>query len=202
MPSRSGELKLWSVATGQLFRDFPQAHSDTVFGLSFSGDGRLLASGAADKFARVWNVPAGTLHRSFEGHTHHVLDVSLRHDGRVLVTGSADNLVKLWDVEAGQQRLTIPNATKFEVTSVAHVGFTDRVLITTGEGMARVLKSDLTAERTFDVPAPATFLYAGAATPDGTLILTGGYDSILRVRDGRDGKTIADLPAPAAPKPN
>jgi WD40 repeat protein len=203
VPSRSGEVKLWSVATGTLFRDLPDAHSDTVYGLSFSGDGRLLATGGADKFARVWNVATGERLRSFEGHTHHVLDVSLRHDGRVLATAGADNAVKLWDVATGEQRATNNQFSKFEVTSVTHVGFTDRFLLTTGEGNVRLVREDLGIDRAFDVGAggaggASNFVYAGAATPDGHLILSGGYDSILRLRDGRDGKTIADLGPPAS----
>lgn len=192
IPSRAGELKLWSVATSQLVRDFPEAHSDTVYGLSFSGDGKLLASGAADKFAKVWDVQSGKLFRSFEGHTHHVLDVSLRYDGRVLATAGADNAIKVWDVQTGEQRKANGQFSKFEVTSVAHVGFTDRFVATTGEGNVRIVReSDLGSERSFDVPG--SFIYAGAATPDGSLILSGGYDSVLRLRDARDGKVIADL---------
>ncbi len=199
VPTRSGELKLWSVATGQLFRQFPEAHSDAVYGLGFSGDGKLLASGGADKFARVWNVQTGTLRRSFEGHTGHVLDVSLRHDGRVLVTGGADSTIKVWDLITGEQRpLNNPQPSKLEVTSVAHVGFTDRFLVTTGDGAMRLVREDLNVERNFDNPPVGTFLHAGAATPDGVTVLTGGYDSILRVRDARDGKVLADLSPPAA----
>jgi WD40 repeat protein len=148
----------------------------------------------------VWNIPAGTLLRSFEGHTHHVLDVSLRYDGRVLVTTGADNSVKLWDIEAGGQRTANNQFSKFEVTSVAHVGVTDRFLVTTGEGLVRVLREDLVSEKAFDVPPPGTFLYSGAVTPDGGIVVTGGYDSLLRVRSGVDGKTIADLPPPAPGK--
>jgi WD40 repeat protein len=202
VPSRSGELKLWSVATGLLFRDIPDAHSDTVFGLCFNGDGKLLASGAADKFARVWNVQTGKLVRNFEGHTHHVLDVSLRYDGRALVTSGADNAVKVWDVTTGEQRAANNQFSKFEVTSVSHVGFTDRFLVTTGEGLVRLVREgDVGVDRSFDVSGANNFLYAGAATPDGTLVLSGGYDSVLRVRDARDGKVVADLAPPDQPAP-
>jgi WD40 repeat protein len=197
--SRSGELKLWSVATGQLFRDLPDAHSDTVFSLSFSADGQLLASGGADKFARVWRIPSGSLYRSFEGHTNHVLDVGLRADGRMLVTGSADNLVKLWSVETGDQRATIPQRTGQEVTSVGYVGLTDRFVMTTGDGQVRLAREDFNNEGNYDVPGPDNFLYAGATSTDGQLILSGGHASVLHVRS-RDGKVVGDLGPPDAPQ--
>ena len=52
--SRSGELTLWNVADGTLLRTFEDAHSDTVYGVDFSRDGKLLASAAADKFVKVF----------------------------------------------------------------------------------------------------------------------------------------------------
>src|SRR5207302_5462294 len=104
IPSRTGELKIWSVADGALVKEIIDAHSDTVFGLSYSGDGKLLASGAADKFVKVWAMPEGTIARSFEGHTNHVLGVGLRYDGRMLVSGGADNFIKFWNMVTGEAR--------------------------------------------------------------------------------------------------
>src|SRR5581483_1955160 len=42
-PSRDGELLLWSATEGTLLREITGAHSDTVFDLSFTADGALLA---------------------------------------------------------------------------------------------------------------------------------------------------------------
>ena len=103
-PSRSGELKLWNVPALTLARDFKDAHSDTVFGVEFSPDGKDLASGAADKFLKVFDVRTGKLVRSFEGHTHHVLGVAWKADGSLLASAGADNQIKVWNFETGEQR--------------------------------------------------------------------------------------------------
>jgi WD40 repeat protein len=166
--------------------------------LSFSGDGKLLASGGADKFARVWDVASGSLKRSLEGHTHHVLGVSFRNDGRVLASAGAEGTVKLWDVQTGEPRGTSSGFSKFEATSVWHVGFTDRFLATAGDGVARVMNEGFGVEGTYDVAGANNFLYCGAVTPDGQTILTGGYDSVLHVRS-KDAKVIADFGPPDAP---
>ncbi|HWC88687.1 MAG TPA: WD40 repeat domain-containing protein, partial [Pirellulales bacterium] len=96
-PSRSGELKIWNTADGSLVRAITPSHSDTVFGIEFSPDGRYLASSAADRFVKVFDVDAGTLVKAFEGHTHHVLDVAWRSDGKALASSGADNVIKIWD---------------------------------------------------------------------------------------------------------
>ena len=222
IPSRSGEMKVWSVADGKPVHEFVDAHSDTVYGLSFSGDGTYLASGSADKFVKVWQMtppaaaaaspaapaapapvagqPAAySLVRSFEGHTHHVLDVSFRYDGRTLISAGADAVVKSWDRVTGEQRAASRPETlgKLEITSVQFIGFTDTALITTGEGSARVLRdSDVQPARNF--PAVQTFLYCGAATPDGKLVATGGDDSVLHLINGENGQPIAQLKPPEA----
>jgi WD40 repeat protein len=36
-----------------------QSHADNIFALSWSPDGRYLASGGADETVRIWQAPAG-----------------------------------------------------------------------------------------------------------------------------------------------
>jgi hypothetical protein len=55
-PTRGGEIKLWQLSDGKLVKEFKNVHSDAVFALDFTPDGKYLASGAADKFARVVEV--------------------------------------------------------------------------------------------------------------------------------------------------
>ncbi len=105
-PSRSGELKIFNVSDGSLVLDLPDAHSDTVFGVAFSPDGKLIAGASADKFVKVFQVADGKQTRSFEGHTHHVMGVAWQFDGKLLASCGADNVIKVWDYETGEQKRT------------------------------------------------------------------------------------------------
>ena len=120
-------------------------------------------------------------------------------DGSRVLSWGGDGAVRLWDVGTGEQRVANKAFSKFEVTSVAHVGFTDRFLATSGDGTVRLLREDLGADRNFEIGGDSPFVYCGAATPDGTVVLAGGHDSILRVRASADGKVIADFAPPDAP---
>jgi WD40 repeat protein len=187
-PSRTGELKLWEVATGKPIRAVPDAHSDTIFCVRFSPDGEFLATAAADRFMKVFRVADGSLVRGFEGHTHHVLAVGWRGDGKVLATGGADNVIKVWDFISGDQKRTIQGFGK-EVTSLVFVGDTPRVLSGCGDKSVRLHNTDSGGnERTFS--GCEDFVHAVAVSSDGKLVAAGGEDGLLRLWELQSGQSV------------
>jgi WD40 repeat protein len=194
-PSRGGEILLWQAATGRLVQTLTNVHSDTVFSLDFSRDGKLLASGAADKFMRVTELSSGKVVKTFEGHTHHVLCVSWKRDGRTLASAGADNVVKVWDFLTGERRKNIDGYGK-EVTSVQFVGITDQAITSAGDARVRLVRDNGTEVRSFT--GAADFVYAAAATPDGNLVVAGGQDGVLRSWNGTNGAALFTFEPPIA----
>lgn len=196
-PSRSGELKLWNVASGRLVRNLPDAHSDTVLGVRFSPDGRLLGSCGTDKFLKVFDVDSGKLVRAFEGHTHHVLGTSWQSDGKLLATAGADNTIKIWDLASGEQQRTIQGFSK-EVTSVNFLADTPNVLATSGDKSIRIVRAN-DGQTVRTLSGASDFEYASAASADGRTIIAGGQDSVLRAFKGVDGQLIRNFDPPPPP---
>ena len=186
-PSRGGEIKVWNATTGEIARDLPNIHSDVVLGLAFSPDGKLLASAAADKMARLTDLSTGKLARTFEGHTQGVLAVSWSPDGRTLATAGADALVKLWDAITGDRKKNIEGYEK-EVTAVHFVGAGGTLVTSSGDSKVRLLAADGNQVRVF--PDVADFMDAVAVSADGKIVVAGGQDSVLRVWNAADGKTL------------
>lgn len=199
-PSRSGELILWNVETKTVARQFVDAHSDTVFGLDFSRDGKYLISGAADKFVKQFDVESGKLVRSFEGHTHHVLGVSFKGDSSRIASAGADNAIKIWNVETGEQHRTIQNYTK-QVTSIRYIGVSDNLISCSGDKTVKMHRSNDGANfRTF--AGPADFVYAVAATRDEGIVAAGGEDGIFRIWNGTNAQELFKFEPPKAPEQN
>jgi WD40 repeat protein len=193
-PSRSGEIKIWQLSDGKLLSDLKNVHSDSVLSLDFSPDDKYLASGAADKFARVIELASGKVVKAFEGHTHHVLGVSWKRDGRSLATAGADNVVKVWDFTTGERKKNIEGFSK-EVASISFIGATDQALTSSGDSQVRIVRENGESVRTFG--GATDYMYSASATPDGKVIVAGGQDSVLRVWNGGDGNVLATFPAPA-----
>jgi WD40 repeat protein len=85
-------------------------HRSNVTALSFSGDGRLLASGSFDGSAKLWDTATGCVMLSLTHGTRGGVDgVALSPDGKTLVTFAAGtDGVQVWDVATGQKLRKLP----------------------------------------------------------------------------------------------
>ena len=187
-PSRSGQLLLWDLESRRVEREFPDAHSDSVFDVAFSRDGTYLASGAADKFAKVFEVESGKLKQSFEGHTGHVLSVAWKADGSVLATGGADHAIKAWTTATGEQQRTITSHKK-PVTSIAFAGIQEKLVSASGD-QAVLLHTVSNGRNDRRLQGANDFLHAVLVSRDGSRVMAGCEDGGVQVWDGSNGKLL------------
>lgn len=77
-------------------------HTQAVRALAFSSDGRLLASGGADRRLKVWDAGSGHLLRDFSGFADAVRAVAFVDGARFVVAGSNSGQVQLWETSSGR----------------------------------------------------------------------------------------------------
>ncbi|MBG1259790.1 NACHT and WD repeat domain-containing protein, partial [Nostoc commune] len=96
-------------------------HKERVNSISFSDDGKTLASASADKTVKLWDAATGRVIRTLKGHTNSVNSISFSDDGKTLASGSADKTIKLWDVATGRVIRTLKGHTDY----VNSISFSD-----------------------------------------------------------------------------
>ncbi|MFM7591698.1 MAG: WD40 repeat domain-containing protein, partial [Isosphaeraceae bacterium] len=197
IPSRSGEVKLWSAGTGALEKSLDALHSDTVFGVRYSPDGKFIATCAADKFAKVTQLSDFKTLRPLEGHTNHVLGLDWKADGKAIATAGADQALKLWNVETGEQ-LRIAQPAGKQITAVRWSATKPLVVGTSGDKLVRFWNPDNgQISRTFS--GANDFLFAVAFNKDASAVYSAGQNGTLQVWNGNDAKLLRTIEfAPAA----
>ena len=196
-PTQDGEVKCFDVATGAQVFDIKNGHSDTVYGVSFSPDDKVLATCGADKFVKTWEVPSGKLLKVFEGHTHHVLDVGWKGDGKLLASCGADMNIKIWDWEKGEQSrtITMPMGGK-QLTRLLFVGKKPEFVTVSGDDQIKMWNVDNGGNIRNFGGGGADYLYALGVSTDGALVAAGGEDGVVHLYKGDNGQLIKDLLPP------
>ncbi|KAK2635143.1 hypothetical protein Ddye_029935 [Dipteronia dyeriana] len=82
-----------------------EAHSDEVWFLQFSHDGKYLASSSKDQSAIIWEIKEDgqvSLKHMLTGHQKPVLTVSWSPDDQQLLTCGQEEVIRCWDVGSGE----------------------------------------------------------------------------------------------------
>ncbi len=137
-----GSVSVWDVDGGrELKRLTPPDGGLLVYSLRVVPGGRWLFAGGEDHRARLWDVEAGAVARTF--HLDGVCDtVAVSPDGRWLATGDRgerDSLVRLWDRESGAERRRF----LWRGATITGVGFSPdgrRIAVATNVGRVHVYR--------------------------------------------------------------
>jgi WD40 repeat protein len=101
--SSAGEVKLIQVADGSE-GSVLTGHENAVTAVAYAPDGKLLASGSADRSVRLWDPVQEQPLAILRGHGSPVQCIAFTPDGRTLASAGTDGVVRLWDVAAGRER--------------------------------------------------------------------------------------------------
>ena len=121
----SGRLIWWNASepTPEPLRAL-DAHEGYARAVTFSPNGRYVATGGNDNLVKIWSAETGDLVAELSGHERHVYNVRFHPDGRHLVSGDLMGVLKQWEVETWKhvRDLDAGVLTKYDNTFKADCG--------------------------------------------------------------------------------
>lgn len=168
-------------------------HRDVVNSVSYSKNGRLIASASSDNTIAIWRGD-GKLLETLEGHQDGVISVAFSPRQDILVSGSEDNKVKLWTIDG-----------RLIDTFSSHRGSVNQVtfnpqgdLIASASEDKTIGLWNLEGELVNVLIGHDSEVMTVAFSPDGKTIATGDRSGTLKLWNLR-GREIISFPAHSLP---
>ncbi|EAU80678.2 HNWD1 [Coprinopsis cinerea okayama7 len=192
------------------FLDIP-AHQDNVKSISFSPDGRYIASGSDDETLRVWDAETGIqlpigFHRDdLDGHhwyrfplppthKHAVEVVSYSPDGQLMATGGGynDETLCIWNSETGKLHIPVLRGHAGGITSLVWFPDSTRLASSSYDATVRIWNIG-TGETVAGPYAPHTsWVTSLAITADGTRLASASRDHSIQVMDAETLEPVGE----------
>lgn len=207
LPARMGEVQIWNVAERSLTLSVPVGF-DTVYGVSWSPDGKLVAFGCPDNNLRAIDTTTGEIVLKQGSHSDWVLGTVFNQDGTHLISVGRDMSTKLTEVET--QRFVdnissiTPGALRGGLNAVVRRPGRDEVLVGGADGVPQLYQVFRKTKRRIGdnanllrkFPPMEGRIFAVDYSRDGKLIATAGSFNgrgAVHLYTGEFNSTIPEL---------
>jgi WD40 repeat protein/transcriptional regulator with XRE-family HTH domain len=200
-----GKLCLWRVVDGQPVLTL-QGHAGWIWAVTFSPDGKTLASCSHDFLIRLWDVQSldfepsktanlaeasdashlpGACLNTLRGHSHRVWTIAFSPDGQRLASGSDDQTIRLWNAQDGTC-LTVLQGHTGGVTSV-RFSPDGQMLASASEDASIRLWSIAHGTTLKTLQGHSRWVRAVTFSPDGQTLASGSEDRTIRLWEVETG---------------
>ena len=195
-----GNLKIWDVQTGKQIKCL-EGNMKRVFDVAYNHDGSKIVAGGDDGELKLWDANSGELLKNFEGHEIGVYSASFSPDGSLIAAGDWSG-VKVWATDTGLQMFSFDDF----ITPVSSVNFNpdaSQLVVScismsdwdVPERLQNLLSIwDLsTGKRLRSFYGHTGGVNDACFNPDGTRVVSCGYDATIRIWDSHSGEELSTL---------
>jgi len=187
--SSDGTVRIWDTK-GAFEIAVLTGHNKPVWACAYAPHGRHVVSGGSDDRLRIWDVERRLEIATLTGHSDRVEACSYSADGTRIVSASRDTTLMIWDAVSGDQTATLKGHSR-EVTGCKYSHDGKRIVSASWDGTIKVWFADfLFSGYPVDIttfPANyighAAFVNSCAYSPDRKRIVSGSFDSTLKIWD-------------------
>jgi WD40 repeat protein len=174
-----------------------RGHTEAVYAITFTADGKQVITGSFDKTLKVWDAATGKEIKTLggpQGHQNLVLSLSLSPDGTLLASGGSDNSAKIWDFPSNQPLRSFALADAISAFTLSPDG--TKIVGASQDGSVRIFNAaDGKEISTLNSHKAAVTDVAYSA--NGQTLVSCGADKMLRFWNPGNGQPVAALGAHA-----
>jgi WD40 repeat protein len=103
-------------------RIFSGRHAGGTLSVAFTPDSTRAISSGMDNTARIWDVPAGTLSKSFTGPEYHFQSIAMNAYGTAALTPAPDGSLNYWSIDTGKPLRKLTGGTSLGAVALSSDG--------------------------------------------------------------------------------
>lgn len=191
------KIRIWSQ-DGILKQTLEDGHENSVFDVSFSPNGQMLASASADKSVKVWNLAENKFTNTFKNDKGKAyLSVAFSPDNQTLVAGDVDGNIYFWHpTDAGGQPIKPFKAHDSRVWGLAFSPDGQILASASSDNTIKLWSRDgkpLTRDgKSLTLKRHTSEVLGISFSPDGQTLASGSEDGTVKLWS-RDGKLLHTL---------
>lgn len=167
-------------------RNSLEGHSDNVTSVSFSPDGKMIASGSADGMVIIWNRDGRKI-KYFKAHENKITSLGFSPNSQKILSASEDKTLKLWSLEG--KKIATFTGHKEEITSFSFSPDGQKVISGSKDKTLKLWNLDGTEIKTF--MGHKESINSVSFSPDGKVIASTSNEMMkLWGLDGKEIKTL------------
>ncbi len=175
---------------------FLRGNFNGVRAVTYSPDGRFLASGDRDGDITLWDAATHQTLATLTGHSDFINSLAFSPDSTMLASGSKDNSIRLWDVKTYQLigEPLLASSSDIDVWSVAFS--TDGKILAAGEEDGSIVLWDTATRKQIGQPliGHTDIVFSLAFSSDTALLASGSADGTVRLWDTSTWQSLTDEP--------